>query len=375
MINVFQPSLGAEELQAVRKVFESNWIGKGRVTDEFEMEFARFIGVHRLLIRSVSCCTEGLFQSMGLLGIGSGDEVVLPSISFVGAANAVLSSGAQPVFCDVDKRTLNATAQTMEEKITPRTKAIMLLHYGGVPCEMNEICDLVGRKRLALIEDSACSVVSRYKGRACGTFGDVGTWSFDAMKILVCGDGGMVYCRSPELAQRVEEMLYLGLAAKSGMSSKAETKWWEFEISCAGRRAIMNDVSSAIGIEQLKKLPRFVTRRKEIQIMYDLAFSALDWIKLPPKLPLDCESSYYFYWIQMPPEIRDNLAKYLKDRGIYTTFRYYPLHWVSHYGTKCRLPNSEEAAQTTLCIPIHQALSDADVGKIIDCISAFGETL
>src|SRR5688572_24343074 len=133
MIHVFQPSLGAEELEAVRRVFESNWVGKGAVTDRFEAAFARHLAVDRGCVRSLSSCTEGLFQAMTLLGIAAGDEVVLPSISFVGAANAVLAAGATPVFCDVDRRTLNTTAADLEQAMTSRTRAVILLHYGGVP--------------------------------------------------------------------------------------------------------------------------------------------------------------------------------------------------------------------------------------------------
>jgi aminotransferase len=372
VINVFQPALGDEELEAVGRVFKSNWVGKGKVTDEFETLFARHIGVERNLVRSISCCTEGLFQSMILLGIGPGDEVILPTISFVGAGNAVASVGARPVFCDVDKRTLNATAEFIEAKITKRTKAVIILHYGGVPCEMDEICELLNRKGIYLIEDSACSVASRYKGKACGTFGDIGVWSFDAMKILVTGDGGMIYCKTPEMAQRVEELIYLGLKTKSGFSAKVDARWWEFDISCYGRRAIMNDIASSIGIVQLRKLSDFIKRRKEIHEYYSRALGELDWLEIPPKVPDYMESSYYFYWIQTKPEIRDQLAKYLRERGIYTTFRYYPLHWVKFYGAQdIRLPNAESAALSTLCIPIHQSLSNDDLDKIIESIYDF----
>lgn len=371
MINVFQPALGTEELEAVRKVFESNWIGKGKLTDQFEAEFARHLGVARELVRSASCCTEGLFQAISLLGIGSGDEVVLPTISFVGAANAIAESGARPVFCDVDPRTLNATAELIEQKLTPRTRAVMILHYGGVPCELDEICDLTRRKGIALIEDSACSVASRYKGRACGTFGDIGAWSFDAMKILVTGDGGMVYCRSPEMAERAEELLYLGLRMRSGYSSAVDKKWWEFEIAAYGRRAIMNDMASAIGLEQLKKFPGFVARRKRVHERYSRAFASVSWLRCPPQIPPEAQSSYYFYWVQTPVGVRDRLAVYLRERGIYTTFRYYPLHWVKFYGAADTLPGGEEAADTTLCLPLHQSLSDHDVERVIDAVTQF----
>ena len=312
----------------------------------------------------MSCCTEGLFQAMELLGVGPGDEVILPSISFVGAANAVAGSGARPVFCDVDPRTLNATAAYIEEKITDKTKAALILHYGGVPCEMDEIGELLTQREVHLIEDSACSVSSSYRGQACGTFGDVGVWSFDAMKILVTGDGGMVYCRTPEMAQRTEESLYLGLTTKSGLSSAVDSKWWEFEISGYGRRAIMNDIASAIGIEQIKKLPRFIARRKAVHEYYDRTLSEVDWLDVPPQIPWDVESSYYLYWVQTSPDVRDRLAQHLRENGVYTTFRYYPLHLVGFYGSTDSLPNAERAAATSLCIPMHHSLSDEDATKV-----------
>jgi len=374
MINVFQPALGAEELSAVRQVFDSNWVGKGAKTDQFESHFAEHIGVERALVQSVSCCTEGLFQSMTLLDIGLGDEVILPTISFVGAANAIVSCGAKPVFCDVDKSTLNPTARHIEEKITPKTKAVIILHYGGVPCQMAQICDLVKQFNIALIEDSACSVASRVAGQACGTVGDIGLWSFDAMKILVTGDGGMIYCPNAELVQRAEELLFLGLQTKSGFKSIARTRWWEFEVSRPGRRGTMNDITSAIGIEQLKKLPAFIARRQKIHQYYNQAL-ALDWLQLPPDIPAHIDSSYYFYWIQTAPRLRNQLASYLRDNDIYTTFRYYPLHWVKFYGTTTRLLNAEVAANSTLCLPIHHSLSNDDLAKIVASIYRFGKEI
>lgn len=375
MINVFQPSLGVEELEAIKRVFNSNWIGKGKVTDNFEFAFANHLQVDKKFIRSLNCCSEGIFQSMTLLKIGPGDEVILPSISFVAAANAIASVGAKPVFCDVDIRTLNPSAEFIEEKITARTKAVIILHYGGVSCEMDDICELLNSRGIRLIEDSACSVSSSYKGRACGTFGDIGIWSFDAMKILVTGDGSIIYCNTAEMAQRAEELLYLGLLAKSGLSSGVDTKWWEFDISCFGRRAIMNDIASAIGVEQLKKLPGFIDSRKDIHEYYDRALTQLHWLRLPPKIPSYSRSSYYFYWIQMQPDLRDRLARYLREKKIYTTFRYYPLHWVKFYGVETKLPNAEDAAQSTLCIPIHQSLSRNDLDYIVGCIHDFSKEI
>ena len=375
LVQIFQPSLGREELEAVARVFASNWIGKGAVTDRFEAAFADHLDVARSLVRSVSCCTEGLFQSMGLLGVGSGDEVVLPSISYVGAANAILAAGATPVFCDVDPRTLNATADSIAAKLTARSRAVLLLHYGGLPCDMDAICSLVQGRHLLLVEDSACSIASMYRQRACGTFGDIGLWSFDSMKVLSTGDGGMVYCRSAELAERVERLLYLGLTSTSGLSSDAPERRWEFDASWPARRAIMNDIASAIGLEQLKKLPSFIERRRAIHELYDRELANLEWLRTPPEPPPHTHSSYYMYWVQTAPGVRDRLATCLREQGIYTTFRYFPLHRLDLYGTSDRLPHAEEAAQTTLCLPLHQNLSEKDTDRVIEAVRSFGTRL
>ena len=371
MINVFQPELRREELEAVEKVFASNWVGKGKVTREFETRFAAWLGVRPDVLRSVQCCTEGLFQAMELLGIGPDDEVVLPTISFVGAGNAIAARGARPVFCDVQARSLNPTARTIEPMLTPKTKAVLLLHYGGVPCEMDAIVDLTASSKIALVEDSACSVASRYRGRACGTMGDIGVWSFDAMKILVAGDGGMVWCRHPDLAKQAELGLNLGLGGVSGFSREGGDRWWEFEISGFGRRAIMNDISSAIAIQQLAKLPQFIARRRQIDEAYRKLLADVSWLELPPEIPDHVESSYYFFWIQSAPPRRDGLATFLRDRGIYTTFRYHPLHRVQAYGTTAGLPGADLAADRTLCIPLHHSLSDSDVDRVVSTIRAF----
>ncbi len=375
LINVFQPSLGREELDAVARVFTSNWIGKGGLTDRFETEFAAHLGVHRPQIRSINCCTEGLFQSMPLLGIGAGDEVVLPSISFLGAAHAVVAAGATPVFCDVDPRTLNPTAEHLAATITQRTRAVLILHYGGVPCDMDDICRLVDAEGLALIEDSACSVASLYRDRPCGTFGDIGLWSFGPVKIVATGDGGMIYCRNQQMTAQLDRLVFLGLASESGFSSRARDRWWELEVSCVGRRAVTNDIASAIGLEQLKKLPAFINRRRQIHERYDCELGSIAWLRTPPAPPAHAQSSYYMYWIQTTPALRNRLAAFLRTEGIYTTFRYYPLHRVPLFASTAALPHADCAADSTLCIPLHQSLSETDATRVIEAIHEFGRTV
>lgn len=373
MINVFQPSLGQEELDRIKQVFESNWLGKGKVNDEFETEFALHVGVKKNRVFTTNCCSEGLFASMEMFNIQANDEVIMPTISFVGAGNAVCSRGAKLVLCDVDKRTLNVRAEDIEKKITKKTKAIMLIHYGGIPCEMDEILELANTYNLPVIEDSACSIFSTYKGKACGTIGDMGMWSFDAMKILVCGDGSMLYFKDPELKIRAEKWLYFGLESKSGYSNSVDKKWWEYDVSSFGHRAIMNDITAAMAVEQLKKLPAFIARRKEISSIYDKRLKTEEWLDTPLPLPEYCTHTHYFYHIQLPNGGRDDLAKYLRDNGIYTTFRYFPLNRVKHYGVEGSFPNSDYAADNTLCIPVHQSLTNDEVEFVCDRIIEYGK--
>lgn len=372
MINVMQPSLGDEELDELKKTFKSNWLGKGPKVKEFEQKYADFINSKPSYIISTNCCTEGLFIWPELFGLHAGDEVIIPTISFIGAATSICAHNLKMVLCDVDRRTLNATAETIEKVITTKTKAILLLHFGGIPCEMDEILALVKKYNLILIEDAAPGIWSTYKGQHIGTFGDMGMWSFDAMKILVCGDGAMLHFKDASIRNKAEKLMYFGLETKSGYENSVAQKWWEFDISCFGHRAIMNDITATIALTQLKKLPHYFERRKYVHNYYNNGlFDLKDIIDLPQELPQYSQTSYYFYYIQIKDNTRDNLAKYLRDKGIYTTYRYYPIHRVRGFNTSGSFPNADYAADHTLCLPLHQSLSDADLSFIINSIHDF----
>lgn len=357
MIQVFSPTLGQEELKQVAESFYSGWIGKCEKVTEFEVAWAAHIGVDPAHVVSTNSCTEALFAAVNLLGIGPGDEVVIPTIHFVGAAQAVLAVGARPVFCDVDERTLNTTSEFLIDKTTKRTRAIILNHYGGVACEELQDIKQCRESGIFLIEDAACAPASTSWGQAVGTFGDIGCWSFDAMKILSTGDGGMMYIRNSELAEKARKLLYLGVTP-TGLDGN-DNKWWEYETLIPGaRRGITNDIAAGIGLEQLKKLRGYIKRRFQLSMTYHH--------ELPEGI--FCKSfGDYFYWIQT--DRRDELAHYLRENQIYTTFRYWPLHLA--YKTSDSLPNAEKAAQETLLLPLHQGLSDEQVGYICEKVKDF----
>lgn len=375
MINVFQPALGQEELASVGKVFASNWIGKGEVVRDFERAFAENLRADPARFTTTTCCTDGIFLAAEIFDFGDGDEVIAPSISFVAVGSSVVAAKADLVLCDVNPHTLNADLEHIERKISPRTKAIILNHYGGLACDMDPIMELCRAHGITVIEDSACAVKSFYKGRACGTIGEMGLWSFDAMKIIAAGDGGMIYLRSAALLEAAKEHLYLGLPARqtSGTDSSAEGNptWWEFDIRRPGGRAIMNNITASIALTQLEKLDSFLARRKVIHDTYIRELADCSWLTLPPPPGSECTSSYYLFWIQLAE--RDAIARFLLEHGVYTTFRYWPLHRVRYFAQSAQgLPNAERACQRTLNLPLHQSLSDDDVGKVIDLVKLFG---
>lgn len=370
MINVLQPSLGDAELDALREVFASNWLGHGPRTERFEAEFAAHLGADPEQLIFINSATAGLFLSMELLDLGPGDDIVLPSVSFVAAGNAIRASGARPVFCDVDPSTLNPTAADVERALTPATRAVLILHYGGYPGAVREIAQLCAERGIALVEDAACAVASSADGTACGTFGDLAVWSFDSMKLLVTGDGGMLYVRDREQARRARALAYHGLEHASGfVAARVSHRWWEVNVQEVGRRVVGNDLTAALGSVQLSRLPEFLARRRAIVALYDRLLADVPQLTPPPPLPDGHVTSHYFYWVRMDPAIRDLVAADLLAGGIYTTFRYPPLHRVPAFGTDLPdLPGTDQATESVLLLPLHHGLDDHDVHRVVTAV-------
>jgi aminotransferase len=369
VINLFQPAVGHDELEAVGAVLASGWLGNGERARRFESAFAEYVGSSASQILTVSSCTEGLFQVLATLDVGPGDDVLLPSISFIGAAHAVRSTGARVVLCDVDPLTLNPTVDHVERALTTDTKAVLVLHYGGLPGEIAALSSWAREHHVLLIEDAACGMGSLVDGRHCGTMGDAGVWSFDPAKLMTTGDGGMIWCRNEKLAERLRRTIRLGVST-SGFARSSDTgRWWEIDPAEVGRRATMNDMAAAIGLVQLGRVPDFLRRRQEVATAYDDALGNLPWLRLPR--PRGSDVAHTFYPVQTQSGLRDQLAVYLLGRGIYTNFRYWPLHRTGLYRSDTDLPGSDMAAATTLLLPVHQCLTDAEVKEVIAGVRGF----
>lgn len=372
MIQVFSNSHSEEEVRAIRKVLKSHWTGYGSEAKNFEKEFGERIGNSRTLLTNT--CTAALFMSMKILGIGKGDEVILPTVHFPGCVNAILHVGAKPVFADIDEEFLNIMPSEILRLKNPKTKAILLLHYGGHPANFSAIKKAAGK--IKIIEDSANSPFSLYKNKNCGTLGDIGCYSFDAMKILTMGDGGAIALKNNKLYDRAKVYRYLGLSPKesSGIDSLKEKKkrWWEIDIVTPANRHTSNDILASIARIQLKKIDSFLKKRKEIWERYQKELGGVDWIKTPPQPLSHTTSSYYMYWLRVLNGKRDELANYLVSNGVYVTFRYQPLHLVEAFKQNgVHLPNAEKANEEILNIPLHQNLTSSQVSYIIKKIKAF----
>lgn len=368
MIDVFKPAISQAEIDAVETVLRSGWIGRGPQVAALEQVWAAHIGAPVENVLSTSCATEALFQVMAWIGRQPG-AVVMPANSYIGTANAALAAGLSVRLCDVDRLSMNPTVDDILNVLNDEVIAVVIQHYGGVPTDQPIIAELCWQRGILLIEDCACAPASRVRDIPSGSNCDFGIWSFDAMKVLTAGDGGMLYCRDGATAAEIRRQTLLGQDNFSGQQS-AGARWWEFNVRQPGRRAVMNDIEAAIGLVQFGRLPDLVAWRRELWLAYWLRLRNLTWLNVPPENDPAVLSSYYTFWVQL--DRRDALANYLREFGVYTTYRYWPVHRA--YGWESRWPNADWAADHTLNLPLHPGLTEYDVARICNLIEEFGRT-
>jgi len=363
MISVFGSKVGQEELAEVADSMGKQWLGTGPKIAAFEKEFTQRLRLQNTMV--VSSGSNALHLAVKILNLPPGSDIIVPSFTWVSCAHAVVLAGHHPVFCDVDINTHNVTGETVRAAMAPKTRAIMVVHYAGLPVNMAEIMGL----GLPIIEDAAHAVDSKIGDKYCGSMGDVGIYSFDAVKNLVMGEGGAVTTRDPKDAERARLLRYCGIG-KSGFEASTGNKdrWWEYNIAEFFPKLLVSDINAGIGLAQLRKLDQLQATRKRIWNAYQEAFKDLDWLRRPVNASATEQHSYFTYVIRIPK--RDLSAKALYDRGIYTTLRYHPLHLNAIYKSDAKLPNSEQLNRDALSIPLHPNLSDSDLDKIITEVRA-----
>jgi perosamine synthetase len=346
-ISLFRPSVGEEEIDAIRAVFSSGWLGMGTKTKEFEEEFAKFIGVNYCV--AMNSCTSALEMSLKILNVGFGDEVIVPTITFVATAHSVVNNGATPIFCDVDENLLIDFDDVLA-KITKRTKAIVVVHIGG-RCVDVELLKSIIPSHIKIIEDCAHACGSKLNNKMAGSLGDIGCFSFHATKNMTTGDGGMIAINDFDLQDRAKKLSWLGINKSSYERAFGNAYLWDYDIEEIGNKSHMNDVNSAIGLVQLSKINQMNFVRKEIANVY---FNNLKGVILPRKDDEISLSSWHIFHIKTKD--RDGLSKHLLSKGIGTGVHYKPIHLYKAYGNTPALPNAEREWKLLLSLPMHAGL-------------------
>ncbi|HEX7635399.1 MAG TPA: DegT/DnrJ/EryC1/StrS family aminotransferase [Noviherbaspirillum sp.] len=366
------PEIDDDDINAVCECLRSGWITTGPKTEQFEKEFAAYLGgdFHTIAVNSA---TAGLHLALEALGIGPGDEVIVPTMTFTATAEVVRYLGADPVLVDIDPVTLNISLDSIAAAVTSRTKAIIPVHHGGLACDMDRIIGFAHEHGLRVVEDAAHAFPSRYKGRLIGTLGsDVTVFSFYANKTMTTGEGGMVVTRNSEIANRMRIMRIHGISRDVFDRFVSKTPSWFYEVVEPGFKYNLTDIASAIGIQQLRKIDRFLKRRQHLARRY---FENL--ARLPLVLPMDAENgcvhAWHLYVVRLRDTSRlgrDELIQKLSDYGIGTSVHYIPLHrhpyWRQRYALRQeQFPRAEAAYQRMLSLPLYTKMTDEDQSRVI----------
>jgi len=354
MISIAKPLIGEEEKKAVSDVLDSGMIACGPRTEEFERRFGEFVGTKHAI--ATTSGTTALHLGLLSLGIDKGDEVIVPSFSFIATANSVLFCDATPVFCDVDSKTFNIDANKIEELITDKTRAIMPVHLYGQPADMKHIQEISEKHNLKVIGDAAQAHGASYDGNMVGSFGDLECFSFYPTKNMTTGEGGMVTTNNDELAERAYSIRNHG---------REKTKWG-YEHGRIGYNYRMTDLAAAIGIEQLKKLPGFIEKRQDNARYFD---NELKNVETPYVLD-NAKHAYHQYTIKYEnrEKVIENFKKNEIGFGIYYPKPLHQYHHLKQFGHD-DLKISESLSEEVLSLPVHPALTKEDLEKVADAVN------
>lgn len=367
MIPFYKPSLGKEEIEEVSKVIKSGWIGLGPKTEEFEQGLERFLGEKYIV--STSSATAALHLALILGGVKENDEVITPAFTFVSTNHVILYQKAVPVFCDIDTETLCANPKDIISKITKKTKAIIVVHYGGHAVDMDPILKVARRKKIIVIEDAAHALGGQYKGRMLGTIGDFGCFSFHAVKNLAMADGGAIFTKKSKLVKRAKELRWMGISKDTWHRSKTKKYSWYYDVPELGYKYHTNDVLSAIGVAQLKKLPQVIKRKRQISKMYEHGLKDVSWLTFPRQRTYEVNGLHNFY---IQTKYRDQLSLYLQKKGIGTSVHYIPNNKYKIYKKyRADIPVTNQVWKKVLLLPFFPSLTDKEIKYIISTIRAF----
>ena len=366
-IPLLRPWVGDEEVAAAAAAIRSGWLSQGPKVAEFENAVAAYVGAKHAV--ATTACTTALHLSLRIRGVGPGDDVLLPSFTCMACANAIHHTGARPVFADIDPRTYNLDAASAEAALTPRTKAIMLVHQIGLVGDVDALVSVARKHGLALIEDGACTLGGTYKGKRVGGLGHPTTFSFHPRKMITTGEGGMITTDDAELAEKARCLRATGASISDLERHKAKgvlvQQYFDY-----GYNYRMTDMQAAIGLVQLGKLPAMLEQRAAQAARYTAALAEIEELE-PPFVPPYATHAWSSYLLRVRPGSgvdRDALLRGMAEAGISCRTGIQPLHWEPFYReqwTGLKLPATEAAARETMFLPIFPGLTEREQDRVI----------
>ncbi len=369
------PDIGEEEINSVIETLRSGWLTTGLKTKQFEQEFAAWVGASHAV--ALNSCTAALHLALEAVGVAEGDEVIVPTMTFAATAEVVHYCRAVPVLVDCLVDTLNVDVKAIESAITPKTKAIIPVHFAGQPCEMDRILELAQSRNVKVIEDAAHALPAKYQGEMVGTLGDITCFSFYATKTMTTGEGGMATTENAEWAERMR------ILSLHGISRDAENRYtpegsWYYEILLPGYKYNLTDMASALGIPQLQKCHEFRNIRHRYAMRYNQAFKDIPEI-IVPQVKEDIEHAWHLYIIQLDLERlrigRDQIIDLLKQQGIGTSVHFIPLHLHPYYrnnnmySSSKNFPVANQVYTRIISLPIYPKMTEADVQHVIEVVT------
>jgi dTDP-4-amino-4,6-dideoxygalactose transaminase len=370
MIPVFKPLLEQEEFAAAHDALELGWLGMGSYVSDFERGLEALIGAPDRHVVAVSTGHAALHLALMLIGCGPGDEVITPSFNNIADFQAILATGAEPVFCDIDGKTLCIDLVKAEALVGPKTKAIIVMDYDCVLCDHDGVAEFQKRHNIRVIHDAAHALGSKYKGRPIGSFSDIAMFSFDPVKTITCIDGGALVVRSQEEKEILHEMRLIGMGQPSNLMYQNQ-RAWTYDVKRLGFRYHMANLHAAIGLAQLSKLDRISTTRREAARYYNQQLRDVPGVVVPQT---DFEDvTPFLYYIRVPADQRDALRAHLKEQGIDTGIHWQPGHWFSLLKDfrKGDLSVTDRVGKEVLSLPLHSAMDQETRQRVVDSVSVF----
>ncbi|MEW5772909.1 MAG: UDP-4-amino-4,6-dideoxy-N-acetyl-beta-L-altrosamine transaminase [Thermodesulfobacteriota bacterium] len=367
-------ALDRDDLAAVAEVLASDWLTTGPKVAEFEASLAASCGAAE--VAAVSNGTAALHLAMLALGVGPGDEVVVPAMTFAASANCVLYAGATPVFADVDPDSLLLDLASAEARITPRTKALIAVDYAGQPCDWDGLRELAGRRGLALVDDGCHALGAAYRGRPVGSLADLTCFSFHPVKHIATGEGGAVATDRPDLAAAVRRLRNHGIMTDARQREEAGT--WFYEMQELGFNYRLTDIQCALGLSQLRKLPGWLARRRELAARYARLLADISGAEPLALLP-DREHAWHLYVVRLAPELagegRRRVFEDLRAAGVGVNVHYVPVYLHPYYrknlgAAEGLCPRAEAAYSRIISLPMYPGLSDADQDRVVGALDA-----